>query len=57
MVTENIIARVENAMYVGASPEDIVQILADAGITGYDAWLAYKAAEVSIKIRSTYTAE
>jgi len=49
-VTERLIARVENAINVGAEVEDIVQLLAGHGVTGYDAWLAYKAAEVSIRL-------
>ncbi len=49
-VTERLIARVENAINVGAEMEDIVQMLAGYGVTGYDAWLAYKAAEVSVRM-------
>lgn len=49
-VTERLIARVENAINVGAEVEDIVQLLAGHGVTGYDAWLAYKAAEVSVRM-------
>lgn len=51
-VTEQVIARVENAMNVGAPDEAIMEILAFEGITGYDAWLAVKAAEVSIRMRA-----
>jgi hypothetical protein len=50
-VTSKIIARVEAAISVGASPESIVELLASEGITGYDAFLTYKAAEVSLKMR------
>ncbi len=47
-VTERVIARVENAINVGAPVKSILDFLAAEGITGYDAFLAYKAAEVSI---------
>jgi len=50
-VTELVIGRVEAAISVGASAEDIVALLADEGITGYDAFLAFKAAEVSLAMR------
>lgn len=50
-VTERVIARVENAISVGAPVESIVDFLAADGITGYDAFLAYKAAEVSLRMR------
>lgn len=49
-VTETLIARVENAIYAGASPEDIVELLKSEGIEDYDTWLAFKAAEVSIRL-------
>lgn len=48
----NVIARVETAISVGASEEDIVQLLEKAGITGYHAFLAFKAAEVSLRMRA-----
>lgn len=49
-VTERVIARVERAIGVGAPIEAIIDFLAHEGITGYDAFLAYKAAEVSIRM-------
>jgi len=50
-VTERVIGRVEVAISVGAPVESIVDLLAHEGITGYDAFLAYKAAEVSLAMR------
>lgn len=50
-VTERVIARVENAINVGAPIEVILDFLAHNGIIGYDAFLAVKAAEVSIAMR------
>lgn len=49
-ITENIIRRVETAICLGESAENIVSFLKERGIEGYDAYLAYKAAEVSIKM-------
>lgn len=49
-VTERVIARVENAICVGAPAESIMELLETEGINGYDAYLAYKAAEVSLKM-------
>lgn len=46
-VSERIIARVEIAISMGASALDIKTLLTEAHITGYDAWLAFKAGEVS----------
>lgn len=56
-VTERVIARVEAAISVGASPESIVELLASAGVTDYDAFLAYKAAEVSLRMREVVYVE
>jgi hypothetical protein len=50
-VTERVIARVEAAICVGAPAESIVDFLAAEGIVGYDAFLAFKAAEVSLRMR------
>ena len=51
-VTERIILRVMTALDVGASPEDIVFLLSEEGITDYDAFLAYHAAQVCIRMRA-----
>jgi len=50
-VTEKVINRVEMALGLGIPLDEIVQMLADDEIEGYDAYLAVKAAEVSIRMR------
>lgn len=50
-INERLIARVENAIAIGAPVEDIAQMLKGYGLTGYNAWLAYKAGEVSLRMR------
>ncbi len=50
-ITERVIARVEAAICVGADAESIVSMLESEGVVGYDAFLAYKAAEVSLRMR------
>lgn len=47
-MSEKTIARVETLISAGADPETIADILKKDGITGYNAWLIYKAAEVSL---------
>lgn len=50
-VTERVIARFDSVICMGASVESIVDLHTHEGITGYDAFLAYKAAEVSLRMR------
>lgn len=46
-VTERAIQAIESCV-VYEEPAKAVKILESMGITGYDAWLAWKAAEVSV---------
>lgn len=46
-VTERVIRDLEGKVIYG-DVEGAVKLLAERGITGYDAWLAWKAAEVSV---------
>ncbi len=48
-ITERAIAAVESCV-VYEAPEKAVKILESMGITGYDAWLVWKAAEVNVRM-------
>lgn len=47
--TERNIMSIESCV-VYEDPAKAVRILAEAGVTGYDAWLAWKAAEVNVRM-------
>ena len=49
-ITSDIIRRVEAAIGSDVPVENVVAMLASEGITGYDAFLAYKAGEVSLRM-------
>jgi hypothetical protein len=51
-INEKVIARVEVAISMGVEVEEIIAFLAQDGIVGYDAWLAYKAGEQMLKFHT-----
>lgn len=49
---KDLIGRAATAIGVGASVEDVCSMLRDEGLTNYQAWLTYKAAEIVVKDRA-----
>jgi uncharacterized iron-regulated protein len=46
---KDLIGRTINALGVGATPTDICDMLTGEGLSVYDAWLTYKAAQLILK--------